>query len=140
VHRGHWKEASGSDVCGEEFVRGAGVGEGDPETLTWAALNSNSGLGRTGKGVWRAGPGCLLVAFEIAAFRTWVRVGLMPQARHGGSGVWALAVEGSKFDGTGLEKLQMVQTHVAVLDGTGSTGGGRMGLSVRWAGEVPLPG
>jgi hypothetical protein len=65
----------------------------------------------------------------------------MPQAKHGGNGVWALAVEGSKFDGTGLEKLQMVQTHVAVLAGGGSTGGALMGLSVRVTDEeLPFPG
>jgi hypothetical protein len=77
----------------------------------------------------------------MAAFRIWARVGLMPQAKQGGNGVWALAVEGSKFDGTGLGKLQMVQTQVAVLAGAGSTGGALLGLSVRVAGEeVPLPG
>lgn len=109
--------------------------------MVWEALNSDAGLGRTGRGVRRAGPGCLLVAFEIAAFRICARVGLIPHAKQGGSGVWALAVEGSKFDGTGLEKLQMVQTQVAVLAGGGSTGGILMGLSVRVAGEgVPLPG
>lgn len=52
----------------------------------------------------------------------------------------AFAVEGSKLEGTGLEKLQMVQTHVAGLDGVGSTGGGRYGLSVRFEGVgVPFP-
>lgn len=40
-------------------------------------------------------------------------MGLIPQARHGGSGVWAFAVTGSKLDGTGLEKLHIVQTQVA---------------------------
>jgi len=55
----------------------------------------------------------------------------MPQARQGGSGVWAFAVEGSKLDGTGFEKLQMVQTHVAVLGGgVDSAGSPRMGLFV----------
>lgn len=55
----------------------------------------------------------LLVALEMAAFKTRASVGLMPQARHGGRGVWMLAVVGSKLEGTGLEKLQMVQTQVA---------------------------
>lgn len=65
----------------------------------------------------------------------------MPQAKHGGSGVWAFAVEGSKLDGTGFEKLQMVQTQVAVLGGGVSTGGARMGLSVLCVDkEEPLPG
>lgn len=51
-------------------------------------------------------------ALEMAAFKTWVNVGLMPQARHGGRGVWALADVGSKFEGTGFEKLHIVQTQV----------------------------
>lgn len=80
-------------------------------------------------------PGCLLVALEIAAFRTWAKVGLIPQARQGGNGVCSLAVVGSKLDGTGLEKLQIVQTHVAVLTGAGSTGEFRRAPSDRCAGE-----
>jgi len=49
-----------------------------------------------------------------------------------------LAVVGSKLDGTGLEKLQMVQTQVAALAGSG---GGRYGLSDRAGDPVPgLPG
>lgn len=48
----------------------------------------------------------------------------------------SLAVVGSKLDGTGLEKLQMVQTHVAELGGGVSTGGVRKGLSTRCAGEA----
>lgn len=64
----------------------------------------------------------------------------MPQARQGGSGVWAFAVEGSKLDGTGFEKLQMVQTHVAVLGGVDSTGNPRIGLFVLCAAaETLLP-
>lgn len=60
----------------------------------------------------------------------------MPQARHGGSGVCAFTAAGSKLDGTGFEKLQMVQTHVAVLAGDGSTGGGLRGLSDRGTGDA----
>lgn len=63
-----------------------------------------------------------LVALDIEAFNTCAKVGLMPQARHGGNGVWMFAVVGSKFDGTGLEKLQMVHTQVAEVAGSG---GGR---------------
>jgi len=101
--------------------------------------NSVTGLGRTGNGVCSAGVlGCLLAALEIVAFRTCASVGLMPQARHGGSGVWALAVVGSKLEGTGFEKLQMVQTQVAVLAEGGSTGDARSGPSECWAGEVAL--
>ena len=98
------------------------------------------GFGRTGNGVCNAGlPSCLLVALDIVAFRTCVNVGLMPQAKQGGSGVCALAVVGSKLEGTGFEKLQIVQTHVAVLAGGGSTGDARRGPSACWAGdEVPV--
>ena len=101
--------------------------------------------GRIGKGIATA---CLLVALLIAAFNTWVRAGLIPQARHGGKGVRAFAVAGSKFDGTGFEKLHIVQTHVAALASEEvSTGTGRKGLSVRGTGDellfrggpVPVP-
>jgi len=47
----------------------------------------------------------------------------MPQARHGGSGVCIVAVEGSKFVGTGFENVHMGQTQVALLDAVGSAGG-----------------
>jgi hypothetical protein len=44
------------------------------------------------------------------------------------------------LDGTGLDREQILHTHVAVPAGAGSRGGARIGLSVRWAGEdVPLP-
>lgn len=58
----------------------------------------------------------------------WVNAGLIPQARQGGRGIWAFAVAGSKFEGTGFEKLQMVQTQVAVLALGASAGGARNGL------------
>jgi hypothetical protein len=38
----------------------------------------------------------------------------MPHAKHGGSGVLALAVAGSKFEGTGLEKVHIGHTQVAL--------------------------
>ena len=80
---------------------------------------------------WAGGAGVgRLLALVMAAFRTCESVGLMPHARHGGSGVWALAACGSKFTGIGFEKLQMVQTHVAVVIGGGSVGG-RYALSLR---------
>lgn len=44
----------------------------------------------------------------------------MPHARHGGSGVWAFAVAGSKFDGTGLENEQIGHTQVALVGGAGA--------------------
>lgn len=39
----------------------------------------------------------------------------MPHAKQGGRGVYMFAVVMSKFEGTGLEKEQMVQIHVALL-------------------------
>lgn len=67
--------------------------------------------------------GVRLVALDIAAFSTCASVGLMPQAKHGGNGVWTLAVVGSKLDGTRFEKLQMVQTQVAEAAAGDSEGG-----------------
>lgn len=58
----------------------------------------------------------------------------MPHARHGGSGVWMVAEEGSKLAGTGFEKLQMGHTQVALLGGAGSCG--RRGLCWRCAGDA----
>lgn len=46
----------------------------------------------------------------------------MPQAKHGGNGVFAVAAEGSNVEGTGLEYEQIAQTHVAVL-GLGTLNG-----------------
>lgn len=104
--------------------------------------SSETGRGRRGSGVWMFGVielGARLVALDMAAFSTWVKVGLIPQARHGGSGVCTFAVAGSKLDGTGFENVQIVQTHVAVLGGGFSTGGALKGLSERWRGEdVPF--
>ena len=50
------------------------------------------------------------------ALSTCGKEGLTPQVTHAGRGVFEFAVAGSKLTGTGLEKEQMVQTHVAVLD------------------------
>lgn len=69
-----------------------------------------------------SGTGGLLEALAMAALRTWARAGFMPQVRQGGSGVCALARVGSKLEGTGLGKLQMVQTHVAALGLGGGAG------------------
>lgn len=60
------------------------------------------------------GGASLFVAALIAAFSTVVKGGLIPHAKHGGSGTAAVAVAGSKFDGTGLEKEQIGQIHVAL--------------------------
>lgn len=42
------------------------------------------------------------------------------------------------MDGTGFEKLHIVQTHVAALASDVSTGAGRKGLSVRGVGDELL--
>lgn len=60
------------------------------------------------------------VAFEIAAFRTSANGGFMPQAKHGGRGLCAFAVAGSKFAGTGFENEHIGHIHVAELVGEGS--------------------
>lgn len=57
----------------------------------------------------------------------------MPQARHGGRGVFAFADAGSKFDGTGFEKEHIGQIHVAFegTDGVGASKDDRKGLANR---------
>jgi len=64
---------------------------------------------------------------DIAALTTSTNGGFIPQARHGGSGVRAFAVVGSKLDGTGFEKEHIGQTQVAATDG----GAGGTGLARR---------
>lgn len=59
----------------------------------------------------------------MAAFSICCRVGLIPQARHGGRGVCAFAVVASKLAGTGLEKLHILQTQVAAVTFCDSVGG-----------------
>ena len=61
----------------------------------------------------------------IAAFTTWTKGGFIPHARHGGSGVWAFAVAGSKFDGTGLENEQIGHIQVALVAGAEAGEGAR---------------
>ena len=61
-----------------------------------------------------------IVALDIAALRTRAKGGLIPHAKHGANGVCALAVVGSKFEGTGFEKEQIGHIQVAVLAGAGS--------------------
>lgn len=124
VHRGHWTVPSGffgpwapfrgvDGASGRLFVSEDDVRTGRP----W--LDEGAG-----DGAWWA------LLLEMAAFKTCARVGLMPQARHGGRGVWAFADAGSKLDGTGLEKLHMVQTQVAevAVGGSGRTLGELSGL------------
>lgn len=76
----------------------------------------------------------------MLAFKTCVRAGLIPQAKQGGRGVSSLAVAGSKLDGTGFGKLQIVQTQVADVEGAGVAVADRCAGAVDGAGEaVPLP-
>ena len=77
-------------------------------------------------------------ALLIAALRTCVRVGLIPQAKHGGNGVCAFAAAGSKFEGNGFEKVHMGQTQVAV-ETAGSSEGGREILAGRAGETEPFP-
>lgn len=79
---------------------------------------------------------CLFVALEMVAFKTCVRAGLIPHAKQGGRGVCSLAVVGSKLDGTGFGKLQMVQTHVAEVAGAELAAGERYLESTLGAGEA----
>lgn len=76
------------------------------------------------------------VTLDIAAFRTWASGGLIPHARQGANGVWALAVVGSKLEGTGFEKEQMGHIQVALLVGDGSGVGRWNGLSERDSGDA----
>jgi hypothetical protein len=64
--------------------------------------------------------GARFVAPEIAAFRTRDHGGFIPQAKHGVNGLCALAVTGSKFEGTGFENEHIGHIHVAELAGGGS--------------------
>ena len=72
-----------------------------------------------------------------AAFSTRENDGLIPQARHGGSGKVSVAMVGSKLEGTGLEKEQIGHTQVPAIrgKGTGVAVEGRNGLEEREDGE-----
>jgi hypothetical protein len=48
----------------------------------------------------------------MAALSTCAKSGLTPQVKHGGSGKDSFAIVGSKFDGTGLEKVHILHTHM----------------------------
>lgn len=69
----------------------------------------------------------------IAAFKTSGNGGLIPQARHGGSGNDSVAIVGSKLEGTGLENEHIGQTQVPTT--TGKDAGGRKGLGDLELGE-----
>lgn len=79
--------------------------------------------------------GTRLALAVTAALSTVANGGLMPQAKHGGSGKASVAIVGSKFEGTGLENEQMGQTQVPLTTGAGvdETDKGR-GLAEREAG------
>jgi hypothetical protein len=66
---------------------------------------------------------CRFDMADIAALTRCTSGGFMPHARHGGKGVRALAVEGSKLEGTGFEKEQMGHTHVALDEGADAGAG-----------------
>jgi hypothetical protein len=71
----------------------------------WATTGDATELGKKSR----------LVTALIAALRTVVNGGLIPHARQGGKCVVALAVAGSKLDGTGLENEHMGQIQVALI-------------------------
>lgn len=75
---------------------------------------------------WLLAEVCLFVIAAIAAFTTWVNGGSMPHAKHGGNGVRAFAVAGSKFEGTGFEKEQIGHTQVALGGGAAGAGDPRL--------------
>lgn len=64
----------------------------------------------------------------MAAFRTSFHGGLIPHAKHGANGLCMF--DGSKFEGTALEKEHMGQIQVASLFGAGSAAGRWNGLSL----------
>lgn len=65
----------------------------------------------------------------MAALTTWTNGGLMPQARHGGSGVLAFDTAGSKLDGTGLENEHIGQIQVAFASRLEGVCAGAVGLT-----------
>lgn len=69
-------------------------------------------LGVSGAGV--SAGGCVEPPL-MAALRINANEGLMPHVRHGGIGKDSEATEGSKLEGTGLVKVQIGQTQMAVL-------------------------
>lgn len=65
----------------------------------------------------------------MAALTTCTNGGLIPHARHGGNGVLAFAMAGSKLDGTGFEKEQIGHIHVALGSLVAVVGVGADGLT-----------
>lgn len=95
VHRGHEIEA----------LRCEGVEVGVPLFCGRASAS--------GRGIVFVEVPSRLAAADIAALRTVVNGGFIPHARQGGRFVDAVAVEGSKLEGTGFEKEQMGHIQVA---------------------------
>src|SRR5215471_18595097 len=80
-----------------------------------------------------------LAAAVIAAFKTVVNWGLIPQAKHGESGVEPFAVEASKLEGIGLENEHIGHIQVEVLREP-VLPCNRKGLPLRECGEDDPPG
>jgi hypothetical protein len=97
VHLGHDIDAVGFTVLG--------FGE---EALLWGKTSAP----KPGTDVSVEVPS-RVVAAVMAAFNTVVKGGFMPHARQGGVLLDAVAVDGSKLEGTGLEKEHIGQIQVA---------------------------
>jgi hypothetical protein len=128
VQRGHWKpplgseEETGNASKGLDSLLPAGRPAASSEGGKFPLLPSGCPEGGQRRGFEGA---CLLVALDMAAFSTRDNAGGIPQARQGGKGVWAFAAVGSKLDGTGFGKLQILQTQVAAVAGAVAAGGAR---------------
>ena len=104
-------------------MSGPGLALGERLTHISDCGRGLSGPPRIGMGVLRGTEGDgggRFVALKIAAFRTRASGGFIPHAKHGANGLCALAVVGSKFEGTGFENEHIGQIHVAELAGVGS--------------------
>lgn len=86
----------------------------DPKAPPTALVDANSPFLSSFGGT--CGVGRFAMA-AIAALTTCTKGGFIPHAKHGGNGVRAFAVAGSKFEGTGLEKEHIGHTHVALRGG-----------------------
>ena len=120
--------------------RGQAIGEGredEDRSIEVPALGNCVGSRsesptpvRTGSAIAR------FVAAAIADLRIVVKGGFIPHAKHGGNGVEAVAVVGSKLEGTGLEKEHIEQTQVAFTGLGGDTTPEAKGLLLCTPGDV----
>lgn len=113
--------------------RGQATGEGREDgdrSVEVPALGNRVGSRSGSRSPVRIGSAIArFVAAAIADLRIVVKGGFIPHAKHGGNGVEAVAVVGSKFEGTGLEKEHIEQTQVAFTGlGDGDTTPGTKGL------------